>query len=183
MNDMEEFNMENYDFELKRPRRGDTVVGEVVSMEGDRTIYINLNSFTEGTMYLEYYTKDPNITSFKGIVKIGDKITCTVSKVTEDNIYLSRLNQINEEGFNKLVEAKEKGEVITVKVTEKVDEKGFVITRERPYGMTTRAGVFSSGDVVHGPATVVLAMKESKKVAEGIAQYVDAKRLMNECGL
>ncbi|EJX00555.1 hypothetical protein EVA_11337 [gut metagenome] len=29
--------------------------------------------------------------------------------------------------------------------------------------MTTRAGVFSSGDVVHGPATVVLAMKESKK--------------------
>jgi len=64
-----------------------------------------------------------------------------------------------------------------------VDEKGFVITRERPYGMTTRTGVFSSGDVVHGPATVVLAMKESKKVAAGIAQYVDAKRLMSECGL
>ena len=64
-----------------------------------------------------------------------------------------------------------------------VDEKGFVITRERPYGMTTRAGVFSSGDVVHGPATVVLAMKESKKVAAGIAQYVDAKRLINDCGL
>lgn len=41
--------------------------------------------------------------------------------------------------------------------------------------MTTRAGVFSSGDVVHGPATVVLAMKESKKVAAGIAQYIDAK--------
>ncbi len=64
-----------------------------------------------------------------------------------------------------------------------VDEKGFVITRERPYGMTTRAGVFSSGDVVHGPATVVLAMKESKKVAAGIAQYVDAKRLISECNL
>ena len=64
-----------------------------------------------------------------------------------------------------------------------VDEKGFVITRERPYGMTTRAGVFSSGDVVHGPATVVLAMKESKKVAAGIAMYVDAKRLINECSL
>ena len=64
-----------------------------------------------------------------------------------------------------------------------VDERGFVITRERPYGMTTRAGVFSSGDVVHGPATVVLAMKESKKVAAGIAMYVDAKRLINECSL
>ncbi|MBQ8490980.1 MAG: NAD(P)-dependent oxidoreductase [Acidaminococcaceae bacterium] len=64
-----------------------------------------------------------------------------------------------------------------------VDERGFVITRERPYGMTTRAGVFSSGDVVHGPATVVLAMKESKKVAAGIALYVDAKRLISECSL
>lgn len=47
--------------------------------------------------------------------------------------------------------------------------------------MTTRAGVFSSGDVVHGPATVVLAMKESKKVAAGIAQYVDAKKLLEDC--
>ena len=62
-----------------------------------------------------------------------------------------------------------------------VDTRGFVITRERPYGMTTRAGVFSSGDVVHGPATVVLAMKESKKVAAGIAQYIDAKKLIEDC--
>ena len=64
-----------------------------------------------------------------------------------------------------------------------VDERGFVITRERPYGMTTRAGVFSSGDVVHGPATVVLAMKESKKVAAGIAQYIDAKKLLEDCNI
>lgn len=63
----------------------------------------------------------------------------------------------------------------------KVDERGFVITKERPYGMTTKAGVFSSGDVVHGPKTVVLAMKESKKVADGIAQYVDAKKLLADC--
>ena len=62
-----------------------------------------------------------------------------------------------------------------------VDERGFVITRERPYGMTTKPGVFSSGDVVHGPKTVVLAMKESKKVAAGIAQYIDAKKLLAEC--
>ena len=64
-----------------------------------------------------------------------------------------------------------------------VDERGFVITRERPYGMTTRAGVFSSGDVVHGPATVVLAMKESKKVAAGIAKYIDAKKLLEDCNI
>lgn len=64
-----------------------------------------------------------------------------------------------------------------------VNEGGFVRTKERPYGMTTRHGVFSGGDVVHGPATVVRAMKDAKKVALGIAQYVEAKKLMEECGL
>lgn len=59
-----------------------------------------------------------------------------------------------------------------------VDRKGYVITREKPYGMTTLRGVFAGGDVVHQPATVVKAMKEAKKVAEGIAAYVDAKKLL-----
>lgn len=64
-----------------------------------------------------------------------------------------------------------------------VDEGGFVITMEQPYGMTTRQGVFSGGDVVHGPATVVQAMKEAKKIAGGIDQYIAAKHLMLRCGL
>ena len=63
----------------------------------------------------------------------------------------------------------------------KVNPQGYVITKERPYGMTTRSGVFAGGDVVHEPATVVLAMKEAKKVANGIAQYVAAKQLIEEC--
>jgi glutamate synthase (NADPH/NADH) small chain len=62
-----------------------------------------------------------------------------------------------------------------------VDGKGYVVTRERPYGMTTRKGVFAGGDVVHEPATVVLAMKEAKKVAAGIAQYAEAKKLLESC--
>ncbi|MTV50347.1 NAD(P)-binding protein [Heliobacillus mobilis] len=63
-----------------------------------------------------------------------------------------------------------------------VDRNGYVITRERPYGMTTRRGAFAGGDVVHEPATVVLAMREAKKVASGIAMYVEAKKLLEECG-
>lgn len=62
-----------------------------------------------------------------------------------------------------------------------VDSNGYVITRERPYGMTARKGVFAGGDVVHQPATVVLAMKEAKKLAAGIAQYVEAKKLIENC--
>lgn len=64
-----------------------------------------------------------------------------------------------------------------------VNAQGYVITKVRPYGMTTRRGIFAGGDVVHEPATVVLAMKEAKKVAEGIAQYIEAKKLMEECAI
>ena len=58
------------------------------------------------------------------------------------------------------------------------DEHNFLITREVPYGMTTRKGVFAGGDVVGRQATVVHAMQDAKQVAMGIAQYVDAIRLM-----
>lgn len=59
-----------------------------------------------------------------------------------------------------------------------VDNYGYVITRDNPYGMTTRKGVFAGGDVTNRPATVVHAMQDAKLVAEGIARYVDAVRLM-----
>lgn len=61
-----------------------------------------------------------------------------------------------------------------------VNDSGYVITKQRPYGMTTRHGVFAGGDVVHTPQTVVLAMRDAKEVAQGIAQYVDAKHLLED---
>ena len=59
-----------------------------------------------------------------------------------------------------------------------VNDNGYLITKDKPYGMTTLNGVFAGGDVVHQPATVVLAMKEAKKVVAGIASYVDAIKLL-----
>ena len=64
-----------------------------------------------------------------------------------------------------------------------VDDKGYVIVKDRPCGMTTRPGVFAGGDVVHRPQTVVLAMKAAQQVAEGIAQYVDAIKLLQNIGM
>lgn len=59
-----------------------------------------------------------------------------------------------------------------------VDDKGYILTQEVPFGMTSRRGVFAGGDVVHRPQTVVLAMKAAKEISIGIAQYVDAVKLM-----
>jgi len=58
------------------------------------------------------------------------------------------------------------------------DDRGYVVTRDFPYGMTTRQGVFAGGDVANRQATVVHAMRDAKMVAEGIAKYVDAVKLM-----
>lgn len=59
-----------------------------------------------------------------------------------------------------------------------VDDHGYVITKENPYGMTTRRGVFAGGDVTNRPATVVHAMNDAKHVAEGMERYIDAIKLM-----
>lgn len=63
------------------------------------------------------------------------------------------------------------------------DDRKFLITREIPYGMTTLKGVFAGGDVANRQATVVHAMQDAKKVAIGIAQYVDAVKLMKAINL
>lgn len=53
------------------------------------------------------------------------------------------------------------------------DPSGYIRVREAPYyGETNIAGVFAAGDVVHRPATVVLAMREAKKTAAGIAAHL-----------
>ena len=61
-----------------------------------------------------------------------------------------------------------------------VDENGYVLTRDEPYGMTTRKGVFAGGDVTNRPATVVHAMQDARNVAHGIEQYVDAVRIFEK---
>lgn len=63
------------------------------------------------------------------------------------------------------------------------DDNGYVITRDFPFGMTSRKGVFTGGDVSGNQATVVHAMSNARQVAAGIASYVDALNLMRsiEC--
>lgn len=52
----------------------------------------------------------------------------------------------------------------------KANAKGLIIIDDE--GHTTREGVFSSGDVTHGPKTVIEAVVSSKKVANSIDKYL-----------
>lgn len=52
----------------------------------------------------------------------------------------------------------------------KANDRGLIIIDND--GNTTREGVFSSGDVTHGPKTVIEAVVTSKKVANSIDNYL-----------
>ena len=58
------------------------------------------------------------------------------------------------------------------------NDDGYIAVKDTPYGMTSKEGVFAAGDIVHKPQTVVLAMREGRKAAEGIDQYLKAKKVM-----
>lgn len=61
----------------------------------------------------------------------------------------------------------------------KTNAQGYVITESEPfYGMTTREGVFAAGDVVHEPKTVILAMREGRRVAEALDAWLQGKNLV-----
>lgn len=53
-----------------------------------------------------------------------------------------------------------------------VNAGGFIIIDDE--GHTTREGVFSSGDVTHGPKTVIEAVVASKKVAKAMDNYLNS---------
>lgn len=128
---------------------------------------------------------------YDGAVKDGVKFmweTTPVEYVGDENGKLTGLKVEN--GGNELIipcdkilvaiGSKPAKRIISTTEGIEVNEAGYVITKDRPYGMTTLRGVFAGGDVVHQPATVVLAMKEAKKVVDGISTYVDAKKLLEE---
>ena len=123
---MENFTMEDLDLSQARLKVGDVVDGVVVQIE-DNVIYLDIKSFTEGEMYLDHYTRDPEVTTFKGLVHIDDVIRCEVSKIQEEKIYLSRLNQLSYEAFQKVLQAKENNEKIEVVVRKEVPTKGYQV--------------------------------------------------------
>ena len=76
-------------------------------------------------MHLDHFTKDKDVQSFKGLVKLNDKINCQVTKINEEHIYVSRLNQLADEAFKEVLNANEAGDAINVTVKKAVN-KGYL---------------------------------------------------------
>lgn len=115
--------MEKNEFETKFYKVGDEITGNVISVS-EKSISLDINTWTEGTMYLDYYTLDKNITSFKGLVNIGDVIDCKITKISEEQILLSRLGNAKKEAFKEFG-VKNVDKPITVTIKKKVN-KGYM---------------------------------------------------------
>jgi len=66
-----------------------------------------------------------------------------------------------------------KDKIVSTTTGIQVNNKGLIMVDQD--GHTTRDGIFASGDVVLGAKTVVEAVKDSKRVAEAMHQYIQAK--------
>ncbi|KTE93753.1 pyridine nucleotide-disulfide oxidoreductase [Desulfitobacterium hafniense] len=67
--------------------------------------------------------------------------------------------------------------IVTTSQGFEINKQGLLICNE--HGMTTREGVFAAGDVVHGPATVVKAMGEGRRIAIEIHANLLRKKLQS----
>lgn len=57
-----------------------------------------------------------------------------------------------------------------------LDDWGCIKISDTPFGMTNIDGIFAGGDVVNGPDTVVVAMREGRKTAYSIKDYILSKK-------
>ena len=121
MNNMQEL---NYDF--KKYKVGSFVKGVVVQVEPN-TLTLDLNTNLEGVIHLDHYTNDKSVTSFVGLVKVGDVVEGHVSKITDEHIFVSRNKVLKDESFSDIVNAVETKESLTAKVTKEIPSKGYTL--------------------------------------------------------
>ncbi len=102
-------------------------------------------------------------------------IQCTRNHIVEGNLVPLKGGEFFMEADSIIIAVSQGPRSNIVKNTSGIEtnQKGLVMVDEN--GMTTREGVFASGDVVTGAKTVVLAVQQAKIACEGIETYIQEK--------
>ncbi len=165
---------------------GDIVEGTVVQIRDDKTLLLDIHSFTEGTLHLNYYTKDPSILSFKGLVKIGDKINCKVTKVEYGQgrldhslIMLSRLDEEKNETFKKIIDAKEQNTILNVYVAKEVNS-GYLCSYAGIELFMPKSQAIKDLAVKSNVDVKVIEVEESRRRAVVSAKAVEHEKYIEE---
>ncbi|RHT57663.1 30S ribosomal protein S1 [Clostridium sp. AM29-11AC] len=115
---------------IKRLRAGETVTGQVISVNDDEIILSIAGSKSEGIIPKNEYSNDPSVVLTQK-VQVGDEMEAKVLKVNdgEGMAALSYKKLAADKGVKRLKEAFENKEVLKEKVTQVVD-KGLVVEVE-----------------------------------------------------
>lgn len=106
------------------------VKGEVIEVK-DKYAKVNLNTFTEGTIYLDHFTLDKDAVSLKDLVKVGDVIEAEITKITEgenSDILLSRLNTLKIENYNNFKNVHPVESNVEAKIIKVIPNKGYILS-------------------------------------------------------
>ena len=121
--------METMDDLLKnfsKVKPGEIITGTVVSIPDDKTAYVDIQDFTEGTLHLDHFTRDKNITSLRDVLKVGQTIKVKVTAVKEETVYLSCLDIVDDKVVEEIRTAFIECAPITVTISSEVKGKGYV---------------------------------------------------------
>lgn len=168
--------MEKNEFETKFYKVGDKVTGKVLSVN-ERSISLDIQTWTEGTMYIEYFTLDKDVTSFKGLVKVGDVIECQITKISEEQILLSRLGEAKKEAFNEYG-TKNVDKPITVSIKKKVN-RGFITSYNGVEFFLPEADVHENAKIGEKVKVLVLRVDEERSTGL-VSERAYKKALENE---
>ncbi|MDF2546631.1 MAG: dihydropyrimidine dehydrogenase [Anaerosolibacter sp.] len=113
---------------------------------------------------------------FTSPIEILDNgIKCVKTAIVDDNLQIVPDSEFIIPADSVLIAASQGPQKNIVSTTEGIDinDRGLLITDT--HGMTTREGVYASGDVVTGAKNVVEAVRMARDVAEEIHHYVQEK--------
>ena len=121
--------------------------------------------FSESIQYVRSYVEDAGTAIYPMFkTSIFDENNKVIG-------YEEKLDQVEADSIIICVSQAPKNKLVLTTDQLKTTEKGLLLTDENC--MTTHEGVFAAGDVVQGANTVVHAVEEAKRAAEGMIRYME----------
>lgn len=116
----EEATMEDFEKSMVKLRNGQYVKGVVISVTDD-AVYVNLGYKADGIIPKSEYKLEEGV-KLQDVVSVGEEVEVEVVQVNDGdgNVILSRKPILERAAWDEVINIKENGDVVTIKITEAV---------------------------------------------------------------
>jgi len=180
----ENLSMKDFEAELNRSFQklypGDLVTGTVIGIS-ESEVTVDLNYFAEGIIPLAELSNDPHF-SIKADMTIGEEVSCVVvSENREGALILSRKQAENTLSWDKLIQLREDGTVLSLKIKETVPAgaiayvhgiRGFIPASQLSLTFVEDTSEFMGKEV---QAVILTADRETQKLVLSVKEVLKEK--------